>query len=132
MNETLRQTRNVAFYVQCAMFVAMFCVLGPLFFPLCAIFGVAGLVTLLLSIKSVEPRIQKIFFMLAGGAGTASLLTLSVFQLNAWSGHTPGGDGGGITVPMLIVVCPALFLIGAVGGTVCRIKGRNAEKTIMA
>jgi len=128
MNETLRQIRNVVFYVQCAMFVAMLCILGPRFFHLCAVFGVVGLATLMLSIKVVEPRIQKLFFILAGGAGTASLITLAVFYLLAWSGHTPGGDGGGITVPMLIVVCPALFLIGAVGSTVCRIKGRIAAR----
>ncbi len=128
MKTTSPQIRNAAFYVQLAAFAAQFCLLGPLFDVPCTIFGLAGLIVLVLTLKLAEPTIQKVFFLLAGGAGTAALLTLAGFALLSWSGHTPGGDGGGITVGMLIVVCPALFLIGAVGGMVCRIKGRTSEK----
>ena len=120
--------RNAAFAVQLAGFVAMFCMLGPWFDIPCALFGAAGVVVWLLTIQLGEPGIQKLFFILAGVAGTGSLTTLVVFNLLRWSGHTPGGDGGGITVGMLIVVCPILFLIGAVGSLVFLIKGRITEK----
>ena len=126
MNSKLLRIRNVVFYVQCAMFVAMMCIMGPRFFSLCALFGVAGLAVLLLTLKLDEPKLQKLFFILAGGAGTAALVTNGVFHILAWSGHTPGGDGGGITVPMLLIACPIGFLIGAIGVAVCRIRGRIA------
>ena len=128
MNSKSLQFRNAALIVQLAGFAAMFCMLGPWFDIPCALFGAAGLVVLLLTIKLGEPRIQKLFFILAGVAGTGSLITLVVFNLLRCSGHTPGGDGGGITVAMLIVVCPILFLIGAVGSTVCRVWGRKENQ----
>lgn len=128
MNTNFSRLRNAAFCWQIVGFAAMFFMLGPLFDIPCVIFGAAGSVVLLLTIKLGEPIIQKLFFILAGGAGTGSLITLVVFNLLRWSGHTPRGDGGGITVAMLIVACPILFLIGAAGSIVFFIKGRTAEK----
>jgi hypothetical protein len=52
-------------------------------------------------------------------------LTCAGFSLLRWAGHTPGGDGGGPTVGLLLL-CPVVFLIGAVGAMVCLIKGRRA------
>ena len=128
MNNKLLKIRNAALMVQLAGCATMFCMLGPGFDIPCALFAAAGLVVLLLTIKLGELGIQKLFFILAGLAGTGSLITLVVFNLLRWSGHTPGGDGGGITVAMLIVVCPILFLIGAVGSIVCLIKGREENQ----
>ncbi len=126
MSSKSPRIRNAVFYVQCAMFVAMMCIMGEPFFLLCALFGAAGLGVLVLTFKVGEPILQKVFFLVAGTAGTAALVTAAVFHVLAWSGHTPGGDGGGITVAMLMLVCPALFVLGAIGGSVCRIRGKIA------
>ena len=132
--------RNIAFYAQFATLISFFALL-PLLdylklprpgFPRwvdlhLAAFSFLGLVVLLLTLKSSEARIQKASFLLAGGAGTALLITLAVFSIMRWCGHTPGGDGGGITVPM-ILLCPLVFFFGAVSAIVCLIRGKIAEK----
>jgi hypothetical protein len=127
MKETLPAIRGVVFGLTILLFLAMFASMGPRFFPACALFGAAGLVILVLTFMISEPKIQKLFFFLAGGAGTAALITLTVFQIMAWSGHPPGGDGGGITVPMLIIICPITFLIGTVGAIVCLIWNNRSK-----
>ncbi|MBI5822081.1 MAG: hypothetical protein HZA88_24170 [Verrucomicrobia bacterium] len=121
MKDTLLIIRNGALLMQFMGFVGMLTTLNASFDIPCNIFGVSGLVVLLLTIKLGEPRIQKLFFILAGVAGAGSLIALNGFKLLAWFGHTPGGDGGGITVPMLIL-CPVLFLIGSIGAIVCLVR----------
>jgi len=132
MKQALPVIRNVAFGLMIFFFLILFASLGPGFDTPCNLFGSLGLVVLLLTVAIAEPKIQKVFFIIAGVAGTAALITLNSFKMLSWLGHQPGGDGGGITVPMLIVVCPILFVIGAVGSTVCLIKGRRAQKGSMA
>lgn len=119
MKEMLPVIRNGAFALAVMLLLAMFSSMGTKFFPACALFGSAGLVVLVLTLMMSEPKLQKLFFILAGGAGTAALTTLTVFQIMVWSGHPPGGDGGGITVPMLLIICPITFLIGAIGAVSC-------------
>ncbi len=125
--------RNAAFYAQLATFAAMAAFfLGVFRVPgishaqnydlLSIVFGTLGLPVLLLTLMVKESGLQKLFFMVAGAAGAGVIITLGVFALLSWSGHTPGGDGGEITVPTLIIVCPILFIIGAVGGMVFLIK----------
>lgn len=104
----------------------MMCTMGPSFFPLCALFGAAGVGVLLLTVVTREPVLQRILFWVAGGAGAAAILTLSIFHILVWAGHPPGGDGGGITVPMLLIICPVGFLIGAIGATLCHIGAKIA------
>lgn len=131
MGAKLPRIRNAVFYAQCTMFATMMCIMGEPFFFLCALFGAAGLGVLLLTLKVREPVIQKVFFVLAGSAGAAALVTLAVFHILAWSGRTPGGDGGGITVAMLLLVCPALFLVGVTGSTACRIRAKSAARKML-
>jgi hypothetical protein len=128
MKNTLPVIRNMAFFLMIVSFLSMLTTLNPKFDIPCNVFGALGVVVLLLTIVIGEPGIQKLFFILTGVAGTAALITLNAFKLLSWLGHQPGGDGGGITVPMLIVVCPILFLIGAIGSIVYLIKAQIAEK----
>lgn len=125
MSRMWSRIRDAVLLVQCLLCVAMLSILGKPFFPLCAAFGVAGLAVLLLTIALDEPLIQKGFLLLAGAAGSAALATLTVFWALVWAGRPPPGDGGGITVAMLIVVCPIAFTIGAVGAGVYRIVRRG-------
>lgn len=134
-NETMKarspQIRNIAFYVA---IVSFFLVLLTLFgvrsiqssgipsIPL----ALAGLVVVLLTLRLKESVMQKCFFILAGGSGAGLAITLIVFDIMRMLGCPPGGDGGGITLPM-ILICPPLFLIGAVGGIVFLIKGRKTQ-----
>jgi hypothetical protein len=122
MKDMLPVIRNMAFFLMIVFFFSMWATLNPKFDIPCNLFGASGVVVLLLTIAVGEPRIQKVFFILAGVAGTAALITLNTFKFLSWIGHQPGGDGGGITVPMLIVVCPILFLIGSIGSIVCLIR----------
>ncbi len=128
MKEMLPGSRGVVFGLTIMLFFAMFASMGPKFFPACALFGAAGLVVLVLTLMIKEPKIQKLFFILAGGAGTAALTTLTVFWIMAWSGHPPGGDGGGITVPMLLIICPLTFLVGTVGAIICLIVNSRSKR----
>jgi hypothetical protein len=118
------QIRNAAFYLMLAAFASLFAMLGSFFDIPCNIVGVLGLLVVLLTIRLGENRMQKLFFILAGGAGAGYLITMTVFRVMGMLGHKPGGDGGGITVAMFFVVLPPLFIIGAVGSIVLLIKGR--------
>lgn len=125
------RVRNVMFCGQCAFFAAMMGFMGQPFFPLCTAFGAAGVGVLTLTpmIRDTTPR--KAGFLVAGGAGTAAFLTVSVFHVLLWIGRPPSGDGGGITVPMLLIICPVLFLIGFAGVGLCGIaKAIAGSKTI--
>lgn len=115
------RVRNAMFSVQCVFFAAMMGFMGPRFFPLCAAFGAAGVGVLILTLMTRDTMTQKASFLAAGGAGAAALLTVSIFHVLLWSGRPPSGDGGGFTVPMLLIVCPVVFLMGAVGVGLCRI-----------
>jgi hypothetical protein len=128
MSPIVRNIRNAAFYAMLPVFLSLIVLLGPLFDIPCYILGVLGLVVVPLTLKLGEPLAQKLFFLLAGGAGLGFGLTLAVFGLLALAGFKPGGDGGGPTVALLIVVFPLLFLIGAAGSIVLLIKARIAEK----
>lgn len=139
MKTTTQRIRNAAFYAQLATFVGMIAFFLNIFrLPglsftqnydvLSTVFGALGVPVLWLTFRAKEVVLQKLFFILAGVAGVGVFVTLAVFTLLSWAGHKPGGDGGGITVLMLVVVCPIAFLIGAVGSVVYLIKGAIAEK----
>jgi hypothetical protein len=88
------------------------------------LFGLPGLVVFLVSFWVEERFWHKLVFCLGGGAAGALLITLVVFHVLSLLGRTPGGDGGGITVPM-ILLCPPLFIIGSVGGIVVLIRSKH-------
>ena len=128
--ESLRGARNVAFGLMGLLFLALLASMGPRFEVPALLFGAAGLTVLILSCLTREPGMQRWLFLLAGGAGAAVMITLVVFRLLAWAGHTPGGDGGGLTVPVLIGG-PLVFLASGLGLLVrliwrsCRRRGRG-------
>jgi hypothetical protein len=118
------QIRNIAFYVTLPSFFLVLVIVfdrttrssGIPSIPL----ALAGLVVVLATFWVKESILHKVFFILAGGSGTALAINLIV-------GPVGGGDGGGIFLPM-ILICPPLFIIGAVGGIVFHIKGQIAEE----
>lgn len=139
MKDRLSTFRNVLFFAHLAMtaamgafFLGIFRLPGLSFgrnYDVLAVgFGVCGLAVLLLTAGVKERWLQKGFFLLCGAAGAGVLVTLAAFSLLSWAGHPPGGDGGGITVPMLIG-CPIAFLVGAVGAITCLIRGTRNERT---
>jgi hypothetical protein len=87
----------------------------------CMIMGAFGLVVALTTIWLEESRIQKAFFIMAGGGGAAMLIAWGVFHLLALVGHKPGGDGGGMTLPV-VFLGGAASLIGSVGAIVCLVR----------
>jgi hypothetical protein len=126
MKTRLTRIRNVAFWMMLlAAFLGLGMPQGWIGVP-GTLFGVPGLVVLLLTFWVRERLIQKLFFILAGGAAAALFITLVVFNIMRFLGHTPAGDGGGITVPM-IMICPPLFVVGAVGSMVFLIKAKPSE-----
>ena len=118
MKSRALQIRNVAFYVTLPSF---FLVLVTVFGRAIGSSGIpsiplalAGLVVVLATFWVKESILHKVFFILAGGSGTALAINMIV-------GPVGGGDGGGIFLPM-ILICPPLFIIGALGGIVFHIK----------
>lgn len=128
MKDTLLIIRNTVFYIMIPLFFVSVGSFKQMFDILFLPLGLPGLVVVLLTIWIVEPRMQKVFFLLAGGAGAAMFITCAVFSLMRHFGCTPGGDGGGITVPMLLG-SPIVFIIGAVGAIVCLVRGSRAKNT---
>lgn len=128
MKEVLQTIRTGMLVLMILTFLMLLASLGPHFDTPCYILGVEGLILFVLTLLLRERMIQKIFFLTTGAAGSGFLFTLGTFAMLSWLGHQPGGDGGGPTVALLIIVFPALFLIGAVGSIVCLVRGRNAAK----
>lgn len=124
------QIRNIAFYVAFPSFFLGLVLLfgtrsikcGAFFVPL----ALAGLAVVLATFWLKEGWIQKCFFILTGGSGAALAITLIVADTMSLLGCPPGGDGGGITLPM-ILLCPPLFIIGAVGSMGCLAKEGMAK-----
>jgi hypothetical protein len=125
MKSRALQIRNVAFYVTLPSFFLVLVVLlgtssagGIPSIPL----ALAGMAVVLATFWLKESIVHKVFFILAGGSGTALAITLIVADSMSLLGcPSGGGDGGGIFLPM-ILICPPLFIIGALGGIVFHIK----------
>jgi hypothetical protein len=123
------QVRNIAFYVALPSFFLGLVLLfgtrtircGAFFVPL----ALAGLAVVLATFWLKESLLHKVFFILAGGSGAALAITLIVADTMTMLGCPPGGDGGGIVLPM-ILICPPLFITGALGGIVFLIKESGA------
>jgi hypothetical protein len=136
MHGTSRQIRNVGFIVLVsifALFVALLSLGGRLSrFPisllvvLAVAFALLGLIVAVLTARLKEPGAKRLFFLLAGASAAAmpicALLHNVVYALfmlwfgeGFWERH---GTDEPVFFTLAIVVCPALFLIGAVGGMV--------------
>jgi hypothetical protein len=124
------QIRNAAFYVMLPSFFLALLGLFGVSIRSCGIpsmpLALAGLAVVLLTIRLEEGSIQKCFFIVAGASGAGLAITLIVFDIMRMLGCPPGGDGGGITLPM-ILLCPPLFIIGAVGSIVFLVKDSGAN-----
>jgi Ni/Fe-hydrogenase subunit HybB-like protein len=129
------QLRNVAFGLLLATFALLVIVVGlagpPAHIPgtalatLAIAFVVLGLAVVVLTVKLHEARTTKLFFVLAGAAAAAmpicAVMHNVVYGLFAWwFGDGFWGSAGDEPVFFLlaIVVCPALFVFGAVGSMV--------------
>ena len=97
-------------------------------------FGVLGLVLVVLTARRSEARIRKVFFMLAGASAAGIPICVILHNLVyglfiLWFGKDFWGRGGDEPVFFIlgVLVCPALFLVGAVGSGVLLVKARLAR-----
>ncbi|MBM4083763.1 MAG: hypothetical protein FJ272_03155, partial [Planctomycetes bacterium] len=103
MKNALPIIRSTAFYLMiCCSFLVSIVPRRAFDVP-CMVMGAFGLAVALPTFWIHESRIQKVFFIMAGGGAAVVLITFGVFHLLAMCGHTPGGDGGGITLPMVLI-----------------------------
>jgi hypothetical protein len=135
MHCTSLQLRNVAFGLLVATFAVLVVLIGlagpPAQIPgqvlaaLAIAFVVLGLAVAVLTVRLHEARMTKLFFVLAGASAAAipicAVLHNVVYGLFIWwFGDGFWGSAGDEPVFFLlaIVVCPALFVFGAVGSMV--------------
>lgn len=121
MKAALPVIRNTAFGLMVLCFLLVFTVPRRSFDIPCMIMGAFGLAVALLTFWIDESKVQKVFFVMAGGGAAAMLIAFGAFHLLAMCGHKPGGDGGGITVPTVLIGL-ALTIIGSIGSFVCLFK----------
>jgi len=149
MNVSAFHVRNGIFYVLVVLFAVIVAGMGdvPVEVPfsviavLAIVFGLLGLVLVILAARLKAPRIEKTFFILTGAsaAGTPIFAVLHnlVYGLfiiwfgeGFWETHT-GGDEPVFFI-LAVLVCPALFLIGTVGSIVLIVKSRIAKQATVA
>jgi hypothetical protein len=150
MHKTLGQIRNITFFALVSifsLFLVMFLLarrlaayrLDSLFMViivLAIVYGVLGLVLLILTVKLHEPWIRKVFFLLtavsSAGIPVFGILHNLVYGLLLWWLGEGFWERHGTDEPFFFIlalfVCPALFLIGTVGCIVLLIKARLARQ----
>lgn len=121
MKDNLLIIRNGAFALMVFCFLMVFGVPRNTIDVMCMIVGAFGLAVAIPTFWLDESRIQKAFFIMAGGGAAAMLIAWGAFHLLALCGHKPGGDGGGITLPMVLIGGVA-SLIGSIGAIVCLVR----------
>jgi hypothetical protein len=139
------QVRNGIFYVLIVLFAVIVASLGSPLVSLpfsvlavvATIFCLLGVVLVVLAARLKAPRMEKIFFIVAG-ASAAGMPIFAVlhnvvyglfiiwFGEGFWENHT-GGDEPVLFI-LAVLVCPALFLIGTVGSIVLLVKARIAKR----
>lgn len=137
MKNATSQLRNAALLGLVILFAltVLFFSLDRRFFNAAAvlaiIFGLLGLVLMVLSLRLREPRLHRVFFLLTGMS--AALIPISVVLHNlvyalciVFFGEKFWKDGSDepLFFILAIVVFPALFVIGAVGSTVLLIRSK--------
>jgi hypothetical protein len=138
--------RNIAFFLLIAIFAlffALFSLGGRLSrFPtsllavLVIAFALLGLAVVVLTMRLKEARIKKIFFLMAGAAAAGmpicALLHNVVYALFMWWFGEGFWERHGSDEPVFfilaIVVCPALFVIGAAGSIVFLVKASQERR----
>ena len=132
------QTRNAVLLVLVLLFAVLALAIARVitlhFFVIAAlsvVFGLLGLVLIVLTARLTETRTQKTLFVLTGvsaaGIPVCVILHNLVYGLFiAWFGKGfwgPGGDEPVLFV-LAVFVCPALFLISAVASGILLLKAR--------
>lgn len=147
MRETAQQIRNGTFFVLVSVFVLLVAwvwldgrLLGlPISaaIALALAFGFLGLILVVLTVRLEEARTRKILFLLAGASAVAmpvsAILHNLVYALfkfwfgkGFWERH--GADEPFFFI-LAVLVCPALFVAGAVGSIALLIKARLGKGT---
>lgn len=121
MKDNLLMIRNGAFALMVFSFFMVFGVSVHAVDIMCMIVGAFGLAVVIPTFWLDESRIQKAFFIMAGGGAAAMLIAWGAFHLLALAGHKPGGDGGGMTLPVVLVGGVA-SLFGSIGAIVCLVR----------
>jgi hypothetical protein len=137
MKNATSQLRNAALLGLVILFAltALFFSLDRRLFNVAAvlaiIFGLLGLVLMVLTLRLREPRLDRVFFLLTGMS--AALIPISVVLHNLvyalcivffGEGFWKGGSDEPFFLILAIVVCPTLFVIGAVGSSVLLIRSK--------
>jgi hypothetical protein len=136
MHGTSQRIRDIAFFVLVAVFALLFASVSlggrllrlptPLLVVLALALALLGLVVVVLTARLNEARAKKAFFLLAGASAAAMpacavlhnvvyALFILWFGQGFWERH---GADEPVFFLVAVVVCPALFLVGAVGGIV--------------
>jgi hypothetical protein len=146
MRESLSKIRNIVFYVLVVLFAVIVASLGGRLLDvpfavtavLAIVFGLLGIVLVVLAARLEGPRIQKVFFILTGASAAGMpvfavlhnlvyALLIALFGEGFWEGRTGGGDEPVFFI-LAVLVCPALFLIGTVGSIALFVKARTARR----
>lgn len=140
MKNATPQLRNAALLGLVILFAltALFFSLDRRLFNVAAvlaiIFGLLGLVLMVLTLRLREPRLHRVFFLLTGMS--AALIPISVVLHNlvyalciVFFGKKFWKDGSDepFFLILAIVVCPTLFVIGAVGSSVLLIQSKMKQ-----
>jgi len=139
------EVRNVVFYVLVVLFAVIVASIGREFVNvpfsvtavLAIVFGLLGIVLVVLAARLAGTRIQKTFFILTGASATAMPifavlhnlvygLLIAWFGEGFWERHASGGDEPVFFI-LAVLVCPALFVIGTVGSIVLFVKAGIAR-----
>lgn len=147
MRESLSKVRNVVFYVVVVLFAVIVATFSEAFVDvpfaatavLAIVFGLLGIVLVVLAARLKGPRIQKTFFILTGASAAGIpifavlhnlvyALLIALFGEGFWERNGSGGDEPVFFI-LAVLVCPALFLIGTVGSIVLLVKARTSKQT---
>ena len=130
------QVRNAVFFALVAIFAALVAAIrrrGP--FGLAVIVLAAAFVVLvIITAKLKEPRIRKLFFIITGASAAlipiCAILHNLVYALCIKLGWGFGGKGDDEAVFFIlaIIVCPALFVLGAIGSIVFLVSAMLRKK----
>lgn len=142
MSNTTSTIRNAALFGVIVLFAltVLFFTLGGQLFSVAAvfaiIFGLLGLVLAVLTLRLQEPRLRRVFFLVTGisaaGIPISVVLHNLVYALCivCFGEKFWGESDEPFFFILAIIVCPALFVIGAVGSTVLLVRSKmtKAEK----
>jgi hypothetical protein len=97
----------------------------PVLISMAGAFVLLGIVEIIMSVRIKETKFKKIFFMLAGAS--AAMIPVSAILHNVVYGLFFTGKHGDEAVFFIlaVIICPALFVISALGVLICEIAGHK-------